>query len=58
MHTNFGRFNIVFNGEIYNHLELRTELNKITYISWKDHSDTETLIQSIKLFVITETLKN
>ncbi len=57
MHTDCGRFNIVFNGEIYNHLELRTELNKITPIAWKGHSDTETLIQSIKLFGINETLK-
>lgn len=34
-------WSIIFNGEIYNHLELR---NKIIY-DWKTRSDTETLLQ-------------
>ena len=32
-----GRFVIVFNGEIYNHLELRKQLE---LLSWRGHSDT------------------
>src|SRR5262245_23927296 len=42
-----GRFIIAFNGEIYNHLELRRELDsRLTqeHISWRGHSDTETLL--------------
>src|SRR5215213_3723707 len=37
-----GRYVIVFNGEIYNHLELRWELGART-VDWRGHSDTETL---------------
>lgn len=36
-----GRYVIAFNGEIYNHLELRQQL---AGISWRGHSDTETLL--------------
>jgi hypothetical protein len=33
---------IVFNGEIYNHLELR---RRVTTVHWRGHSDTETLLE-------------
>ena len=40
-----GRFVLVLNGEIYNHLELREELQAARgAISWRGHSDTETLL--------------
>ncbi len=38
-----GRWTLVFNGEIYNHLELRKELGP--EINFNTHSDTETLLQ-------------
>lgn len=38
-----GRFVIVFNGEIYNHLELR---KRLACASWRGHSDTETLLEA------------
>ena len=38
---------IVYNGEIYNHEDIRNELNKTTDIKWRtDHSDTEVIIRS------------
>jgi asparagine synthase (glutamine-hydrolysing) len=38
-----GRYFIVFNGEIYNHIELREQLGRLGY-NFKSHSDTEVLI--------------
>ena len=49
------RFVLVLNGEIYNHLELRKELNGA--VVWKGHSDTETLIQCIEVWGIEKTLE-
>ncbi len=46
-----GRFVLSFNGEIYNHRELRAELNKSDPINnnliWRGTSDTETLLAAI-----------
>jgi len=39
-----GRFKICFNGEIYNHLELRQKFNG----DWRGHSDTETILEVIE----------
>ena len=53
-----GRFVIVFNGEIYNHLDIREELESSGYVSnWRGHSDTETLLFGIQSWGIEETLK-
>ena len=45
MSSQCGRYSIVFNGEIYNYLELRTELERLghTFVS---RSDTEVLLQA------------
>ena len=51
------RFSIVFNGEIYNHLELREKLSNSKYKqSWKGHSDTETLVSLFSQWGIEKTL--
>lgn len=42
MQDSSGRFTITFNGEIYNHLDLRKLLPKI---KWRGTSDTETLVE-------------
>jgi len=44
MLTPDGQLAIVFNGEIYNHRELRDELEKLGHKFTTDHSDTEVLL--------------
>ena len=45
MHSACGRYVIAFNGEIYNHLDLRAELEmEGAAPAWRGHSDTETLL--------------
>ncbi|OUL99432.1 asparagine synthase (glutamine-hydrolyzing) [Variovorax sp. JS1663] len=39
-----GRYVLAFNGEIYNHLELRRELQAHGATGWRGRSDTETLL--------------
>ena len=51
------RFAIVFNGEIYNHLEIRTRLQKIGFNKWSGTSDTETLLASIEILGLDQTLE-
>jgi asparagine synthase (glutamine-hydrolysing) len=45
MNDETGRYTIVFNGEIYNYIELREELKK-EGITFKTNSDTEVLLKS------------
>lgn len=52
-----GRFVLVFNGEIYNHLELRKKIDSFDNVSWNGHSDTETLLASFEYFGFEDTLK-
>ena len=53
------QYTIAFNGEIYNHLELREKLSKSSLISfgWNGCSDTETLLMCFDIWGIEETLK-
>ena len=52
------RFVIAFNGEIYNHLELRDELESGGFkIDWNGHSDTETLLAGFDCWGIKETIE-
>lgn len=54
-----GRYVIAFNGEIYNHLVLRADLEKIGAggTAWRGHSDTETLLAAFEAWGVEETLK-
>ncbi len=53
------RYLIVFNGEIYNHQEIRIDLEaqkKLTF-PWRGESDTETLVNAIEAWGIENTLR-
>lgn len=54
MHSACGRYVIVFNGEIYNHLELRAQLGGQ---GWRGHSDTETLLAGFVTWGIRATVE-
>lgn len=44
-----GRYGVVYNGEIYNHLDLRAELEREGgNFDWRGHSDTETLLAALR----------
>ncbi len=43
------RFVLAYNGEIYNHLDLRAELEAQNgHFDWRGHSDTETLLAALR----------
>lgn len=53
-----GRWVIVFNGEIYNHLDLRAQLESTGRApAWRGHSDTESLLAAIEAWGVDEALK-
>jgi len=52
-----GRYVISFNGEIYNHNEIRAELVESKSIHWRGHSDTETLLAGFEEWGILDTIK-
>jgi asparagine synthase (glutamine-hydrolysing) len=51
-----GRYVMVFNGEIYNYIELKKEINSLANIKWIGTSDSEVLIELINYFGIKEAL--
>jgi len=57
MHSVTGRYVIAFNGEVYNHLEIRAQLEQIAERQWKGHSDTETLLAAIEAWGLKKTLQ-
>ncbi|MCE3238506.1 MAG: asparagine synthase (glutamine-hydrolyzing) [Gammaproteobacteria bacterium] len=55
------RYVLVFNGEIYNHLDLRRQLHMEVQsgtFSWRGHSDTETLLSCIEIWGLEKTLQS
>lgn len=53
-----GRWILAFNGEIYNHLQLRVELEKASLApAWRGHSDTETLLAGFDAWGIRATIE-
>ncbi len=52
-----GRYQVTYNGEIYNHLELRHTLEAGGHhFNWRGHSDTETLLACIETWGLEATL--
>jgi asparagine synthase (glutamine-hydrolysing) len=53
-----GRYVIVYNGETYNHMELRRRLEEEgAQPAWRGHSDTETLLAAFEAWGVKETLQ-
>ena len=50
MISHSGRFVISYNGEIYNHLDIRSKIESEKEVLWKSTCDTETLLEAIELF--------
>ena len=58
MHSDCGRFTVTFNGEIYNHLSVRSELEAAGAApNWRGHSDTETVLYAIRKWGIAGALE-
>lgn len=57
MHSASGRYVLVFNGEIYNHQNLRRKLEGEGFYDWQGHSDTETLLVAIERWGLEMTLQ-
>lgn len=57
MQSACGRYVIAFNGEIYNHLSLRSRLEQESHVTgWRGHSDTETLLAAVVAWGLKKTL--
>ena len=57
MVSHCGRYLLTFNGEIYNHAEIRRELEALGVGEWRGHSDTETLLEGIARWGLAATLR-
>lgn len=58
MHSASGRLVMVYNGEIYNHTDLRAELESQGQApAWRGHSDTETLLAAFDAWGVERTLQ-
>jgi asparagine synthase (glutamine-hydrolysing) len=57
MFSSSGRYVIAYNGEIYNHLDLRARYDRRGGINWRGRSDTETLLCGFDIDGVDATLK-
>ena len=52
-----GRFVIAFNGEIYNYMHLRDELERLAAPKFRGHSDTEVMLAAFEQWGVAEAVK-
>lgn len=58
MHSASGRWVLAYNGEVYNHLALRQQLEvEGAAPAWRGHSDTETLLACMEAWGVERTLR-
>ena len=58
MMSSHGRYVIVFNGEIYNHLAIRKQLDAEGLApTWSGHSDTETILAAVEAYGLEKSLQ-
>ena len=58
MRSDCGCFAVTFNGEIFNHLEIRSELEAAGAApNWRGHSDTETLLYAVRQWGVAAALQ-
>ena len=58
MHSQNEKYTIVYNGELYNFLEIKEKIFKdFNYNSWKSSSDTEVFLKAIELYGVEASLK-
>jgi len=55
MRSSTGRFTMIFNGEVYNHAEMRHDLGPAA--TWRGHSDTEVLLAAIDEWGVEDALR-
>jgi asparagine synthase (glutamine-hydrolysing) len=57
MASHCGRYILSFNGEIYNYLDIRAEIEAGGAVQWRGHSDTEVILAAISRWGIGPTLE-
>ena len=58
MHSASGQYVMAYNGEIYNHLDIRSELEATGQApAWRGHSDTETLLAAFEAWGVEAALQ-
>ncbi|VAX23723.1 Asparagine synthetase [glutamine-hydrolyzing] [hydrothermal vent metagenome] len=56
MVSHSGRYVIAYNGEVYNFLEIRKDLEKDGLVNWRGRSDTEVILASIERWGLSKSL--
>ena len=57
MSSGNGRYSVIYNGEIYNHMELRKKIEAKQDVQWRSSSDTETLLTLFERLNISNVFK-